>query len=118
MIEAGLRDLRNAARTLRRQPGFVAAVVGTFALAIGTNAAMLGLIMRLMFAPPPGIADASRVVRLDVESVQSTGESFRMSTFSYPAFKAIRGATQVLSSVAASRMDTVMIGRGESLRPS
>lgn len=112
------RDLRHALRTLRRQPGFVAAVVGTFAVAIGSNAAMLGLITRLMFAPPPGIADPARVVRLSVESTERPGETARMSTFSYPMFESMREATRIFSSVAAARFDTVMVGRDASLRPS
>ena len=117
MIEARLRDLRQAVRALRRQPGFVAAVVVTFGIAIGTNAAMFGLINRLMFAPPPGIEDAGRVVRLSVESSEP-GRSYRMSTFSYPMFETLRGAGQVFSAVAAVRPDTVMTGRDDTLRPA
>ena len=42
------RDFVAAARALRREPGFVAIVVLTFALAIAANAAMFGLVNRLM----------------------------------------------------------------------
>jgi predicted permease len=117
MIDATLRDFRHAIRTLRRQPGFVAAVVGTFAIAIGTNAAMFGLIDRLMLSPPPGIADPARVVRLSVEAAEQPGQSYRMSTFSYPMFQAMAGATKAFKFVAASRPDTVMVGRDETVRP-
>ena len=55
------RDLRYAARTFRREPAFVAGVVLTFGLVIGTNAAMFGLVQRLMLAAPSGIQDADRV---------------------------------------------------------
>jgi hypothetical protein len=40
------RDVRYSVRTLRREPTFVAGVVLTFALAIGANAAMFGLVTR------------------------------------------------------------------------
>ena len=43
-----LTDIRYALRTFRRQPTFVAGIVLTFSLVIGTNAAMFGLVRRLM----------------------------------------------------------------------
>ena len=49
-LEDLTRDLRYAARTFRREPAFVAGVVLTFGLVIGTNAAMFGLVQRLMLA--------------------------------------------------------------------
>jgi predicted permease len=110
-------DIRRTIRTLGRQPGFVAAVVTTFAIAIGTNAAMFGLIDRLMLSAPPGIVDPDRVVRLSVEGGAESGQRFRMSTFSYPMFRSLAGAEHALALVAASRPDTVMVGRAE-VRPS
>lgn len=117
MMEEAFRDFHHAVRTLRGQPGFVAGVVGTFAIAIGTNAAMFGLITRLMLAAPPGISDPERVVRLSVDASENPGESYRMSTFSYPVFAEMKGARHVFSAVVASRPDTVMVGRNESLLP-
>jgi putative ABC transport system permease protein len=113
-----LPDLRRTIRTLGRQPGFVAAVVGTFAIAIGTNAAMFGLIDRLMLSAPPGILEPERVVRLAVESEAEPGQSARMSTFSYPLFRSLENAHKAFAQVAATRRDTVMVGRDESLRPA
>lgn len=111
-------DFRHALRTLRRQPGFVAAVVTTFAIAIGTNAAMFGLIDRLMLSAPPGIADPDRVVRLSVEAEVAPGQRYRMSTFSYPLFRELTRVDKAFSMVAASRPDTVMVGRDEAARPA
>ena len=45
-----LTDIRYALRTFRREPTFVAGIVLTFGLVIGTNAAMFGLVRRLMLA--------------------------------------------------------------------
>ena len=66
------RELRYAARTFRREPAFVAGIVLTFGLAIGTNAAMFGLVQRLMLAPPPGVRDAERVVRVGMTFARTT----------------------------------------------
>jgi hypothetical protein len=70
------RDFVTAARALRREPGFVAIVVLTFALAIAANAAMFGLVNRLMLSPPPGIANAHRVARVRLWLNEEGGESF------------------------------------------
>jgi predicted permease len=112
----GLRaDLRYALRALRREPTFVAGVVATFALAIGTNAAMLGLVSRLMLAPPPGIRAAERVMRVQIVLQSKSGEPQAMTTTSYPTFRGIAGLTRAFSAVAAIRTDTVGVGRGADL---
>ena len=43
------RDLRHAARSLLRSPGFALATTLTLGLGIGANAAMFGIVDRLMF---------------------------------------------------------------------
>jgi hypothetical protein len=83
------RDLRYAARTFRREPAFVAGVVLTFGLVIGTNAAMFGLVKRLMLAAPPGIREAERVVRVGLTFVSEDGGRFTMTSTSYPVFRAL-----------------------------
>src|ERR1043166_1045791 len=59
-----LKDLRYAVRGLRRAPGFTATVVLTLGLGIGANAAMFGVIDRLMFRPYPYLGDPGRVHRV------------------------------------------------------
>ena len=76
MLDSLLREVRYALRSLRREPAFVAGVVATFALSIGTNAAMLGLVTRLMLAPPPGIREAERITRVGLEHTAANGESY------------------------------------------
>ena len=105
------RDFVAAARALRREPTFVAIVVLTFALAIAANAAMFGLVNRLMLSPPPGIAYADRVARVRLWLNEEGGESFPMSTTSYPAFQELRASNGAFSGIAATRPDTMLVGR-------
>ena len=110
-LDAIARDIRYAFRTLRREPAFSAGVVLTFALAIGTNAAMFGLVTRLMLAPPPGIHGADRVAQVRLRFISDDGTSASGSTTSYPMFRALRTATSAFTAVAGSKPDTLTIGR-------
>lgn len=109
------RDVRHAVRSFRREPTFVAGVVLTLALAVGTNGAMVGLVERLMIAPPPGIQDADRVVRVGLEFTTDGGEPYTATTTSYPVFRAIAESRQLFSDAAAMRSDTMTTGRGTEL---
>ncbi|HKJ02332.1 MAG TPA: ADOP family duplicated permease [Longimicrobiales bacterium] len=59
-------DVRISVRGMARQPGFTAAVVVTFALGIGANAALFGIVDRLLLQPPAHVSDADAVVKLQV----------------------------------------------------
>lgn len=104
------RDLTFAVRTLRREPAFGAGVVLTFALAIGATAAMFGLVVRLMLAPPPGIRDAERVARVQLRIGDGQG-ALLAGTTSYPAFRSLRAVSNAFASVGATSPDSVTVGR-------
>jgi predicted permease len=70
-----MQNVRYAVRGLRANPGFTAAVVLTLGLGIGANAAMFGIIDRLMFRAPAYLHDAGRVNRVYVHDPHSGGES-------------------------------------------
>jgi len=61
-------DVRFAFRTLRKSRGFAATVILTLALGIGANAAMFGVVDRLMFRPYAYLRDPSTVNRVYLRS--------------------------------------------------
>lgn len=67
-VRAGMagvwRDLRYAARRLRRRPGFAIASVGTLALGIAATTSVFTLVHGVVLSPLP-YPDADRLVRVD-----------------------------------------------------
>jgi len=63
-LETLAQDLKYALRGLRARPGFTVAVITTLALGIGANAAMFGIVDRLLFRPPPLLKDAANTHRV------------------------------------------------------
>jgi putative ABC transport system permease protein len=92
--------IRASLRSLKRDPGLVLGVIATFALAIGTNAAMFGLVTRLLLPAPPGVAEPAHVART------------RMTT-SFPAFREIASRRELFSDAAAARDLSIVLGRAE-----
>src|SRR5436190_708382 len=63
-VEATLRNLRHAARGLRKAPGFTATVVATLALGIGANSAVFSAIWAVVLRPLP-FPHAERLVTVE-----------------------------------------------------
>jgi hypothetical protein len=111
-LEGTLRDIRYAARALRREPLFAAGVILTMALGIGANAAMFGLLDRLLLRPPPHVRDAGRVVRLGIQHTSADGRAYTMGTTSYVVFDELRTLARAFDGVAAARADEMTLGAG------
>src|SRR5688500_1896882 len=62
-LEGVLQDLRYAARGLRTRTAFSAGVILTLGLGIGANAAMFGVVDRVLFRAPPTLRDPETVHR-------------------------------------------------------
>ncbi len=67
-FETVVRDVRYAARFLRRSPVFTTVAVLSIALGVGANAAVFTIVDRVFFRPPPGITDADAIRRLYVRA--------------------------------------------------
>jgi hypothetical protein len=107
-------DIALTVRTLRREPALLLGVVLTLALALGANAAMFGVVSRLLFSPPPGVRAPESLYHVKIELRTESGEQFAVTSTSYPAFSAVRDS-KVFAAVAAVRPMDSSAGRGESL---
>jgi putative ABC transport system permease protein len=106
------QDVRYAVRGLRRSPGFTFGVVATLALGIGANAAMFGVVDRLMFRPYPMLIEPSTVNRVylrwtERDAVQTS------ANFEYRRYLDLQNWTTSFSKFAAFFPTTESLGQGE-----
>jgi predicted permease len=114
------QDLVYVVRGFRRQPGLVATISVTLALAVGANGAIFSLADPLFFRAPAGIAAPRELRRLysSTPSAQAPGGQWVAMVFSYSDFRAIRAALAGSARVGAAvgRDSTGVVSRGDTLR--
>ena len=109
------KDLRYAFRGLRRSPGFSATVIVTLGLGIGANAAMFGVVDRLMFRPFPYMRDASTVHRVYL-TWQDRERSRTSSAFEYTRYLDLTKFTTSFSQFAGFATRRMAVGVGDASR--
>ncbi len=114
-VDAALQDLRYSFRGLRKAPGFAAAVILTLGLGIGANAAMFGVVDRLMFRPYPYLRDPSRVHRVYLRSTDRTREQ-TSSSMEYARYLDLARWTNSFSEYAGFTDRPIAIGLGDAAR--
>ena len=114
-IDVVLHDLRYAARGLRRSPGFAIIVIVTLALGIGANAAMFGVIDRLMFRAFPFLHDPASVNRVYLQTTYR-GRTTASTTFPYRRYLDLSRATSTIAAVAAESEWRFGVGQGDATR--
>lgn len=109
------QDVRYALRGLKRSPGFTATVVLTLGLGIGANAAMFGVVDRLMFRPHAYLRDPEMVHRVYLRSTDR-GVVHTGSTFQYARALDLRKWTSSFSQYAGFTDRTMAVGVGDASR--
>lgn len=109
------KDLRYALRGLRRSPGFAATVVLTLGLGIGANAAMFGVIDRLMFRPFPYLRDPSQVHRVYLVS-DFRGKTYISSGTEYARYLDLKRWSSSFSQFAGFAQREIAVGVGDAAR--
>jgi predicted permease len=103
------QDLRFGGRALRRRPGFTFLTLVVLAVGIGAVTSILTIGNALFFAPPQGVREPDRMVRLFREYAPGQGGSL-----GYADFLEYRSGARSLSGLAAysSGLVTVTAGVG------
>jgi predicted permease len=115
LFESILQDTRYAVRGLRAKPGFTAGIVLTLSLGIGANAAMFGIIDRMLFRAPAHLRDAEHTHRVYLAS--TSGGQERVSAWtSFPRYADLLRWTHAFSSIATFATWRIAVGDGDAAR--
>ena len=98
------QDVRYGFRSLRRRPGFVAAVVGTLALGIGANAAVFSLV-DAVFLSPVAVHRPDEVISI----FQRPNPNTPHGGLAMPTYRAIGERSRTLAGAAAYTSHQVSI---------
>ena len=93
------RDIRHAARLLRRDVLFTLTAAISVAIGIGANTTIFTIAQALLFRPPAGVADPGRVVDIGVARQQQC-----CGTTSYPNYVDLRSRATTLEGIYASTL--------------
>jgi hypothetical protein len=108
-MELLLNDLRHAARSLARTPGFTIGAALVLALGIGANAAIFSLVDAVLFRPLP-VERPEELVRVYAKEAVSFAGSDGISNSSYPVFEDYRAAS-AWPARRAARLDPATVLR-------
>lgn len=114
LIEQIAQDIRYAWRGLRARPGFTAVVVTTLALGVGANAAMFGVLDRLLFRGPEFLIDPPSVHRVYLGRT-ADGRRITERRFEYPTYADLARWSNAFSRTAAFSYRDEAVGSGEDV---
>src|SRR5687767_1508358 len=114
-LEAIWQDVTYAVRGLRNKPGFTLAVVVTLALGIGANAALFGVVDRLLFRAPSFMTEPDRVHRVYLVRTFDGKENYG-AWFQYTRYEDLKRWTSSFDVASAMTENDMAVGVGESAR--
>jgi putative ABC transport system permease protein len=109
------QDAKYAVRGLRMRPAFAATIIITLGLGIGANAAMFGIVDRLLFRPPAYLKNPGRTHRVFFARTFDGKERFSENT-TYKRVLEIDSLTTSFARTAAYFVSEVAIGSGVESR--
>jgi predicted permease len=114
-LESLKQDFAYAIRGLRTKPGFAIAVIATLGLGIGANAAMFGIVDRLLFRPPAMLKDPESAHRIyHYETIR--GKERAANVGRYSRFVDLTKWTTSFSSTAGYTFRELAVGIGDAAR--
>lgn len=109
------QDVTYALRGVRRNPGFSLAIVATLGLGIGANAAMFGVLDRLMFRPYANLKDPGTAHLVYLQYEYRDQQVTETST-EYTTYLDLRRWATAFSDFSAFAQRTEAVGSGEASR--
>ena len=110
------QDFRYAARGMRKNPGFTAAVVLTLALGTGANATMFGVVDRLLLKAPAYLRAPDEVHRLYLTANRDNYGISLGTNQSYSRYQDLIKYARSASEIAAQFETDLVFGTGEAAR--
>ncbi|HEX9580812.1 MAG TPA: ABC transporter permease [Gemmatimonadales bacterium] len=111
-----IQDVRFVLRSLWRDRQMAGFVVLTLALGIGANAAMFGVVDRLLLRGPEHIREPERVVGLYLTDRPTGRREFTTGSFGYVSYDVLRAGTRSFQGLAVYNANDVTTGRGAEAR--
>lgn len=88
-MDAFLQDLKQAIRGITRSPGVAAAAIACFALGIGANVVMFGIVDALFLRAPAHVQAPEQVVRVYMQGGDPGEGTWVAAARSYPEYLSV-----------------------------
>lgn len=115
-LESAGQDARYALRGLRREPLFTTFAITTLALGIGANAAMYGVLDRLLLRGPEHVREPERLVRFIATIPREGRTPITSGSLGYVSYTNLKATAQAFDGVAAYMVESWTLGRGREAR--
>ena len=117
-LDSVSQDVRYALRGLRREPAFTGFAITTLALGIGANAAMFGVVDRLLVRGPDHVTDPDRMVRFTATVTRPNFGDFTSAALGYVVYDNFRkSGSSLFDGFAVYTSDgSFTLGRGRESR--
>jgi putative ABC transport system permease protein len=112
-LEHVAQDVKYALRGIRARPAFTAVVVVTLGLGVGVNAAMFGVIDRIVFRSPNSLIDPASVNRVYLESTSAQGDRVYNRSIEFPRYEDLTRFSRSISQTAAFAYRNMAVGDGD-----
>jgi predicted permease len=113
-IEHVSRDVKYAVRGMRNRPAFTAVVVATLGLGVGVNAAMFGVVDRVLFRAPRYLIDPGSVNRVYYAFTNAQGQRTFERALEYKRYQDFARTSRSITQAAAFGYRSMAVGDGEA----